>query len=343
MLSRGTVARTLGVGAVVAALVAPTTAAAESSDFDLQAHRGGRGETTEESLRGFAKALELGVSTLELDIVLSKDRQPMVWHDPVIQADKCIDTRPLFPGDPQFPYVGKMVVDLTSQQLNTLNCGKQLAAYPDAEVVTGNRIATLPQVFALADSYGANVRYNIETKVEAEKPETSAPPQEFVDVILGAVRAAGKLDHVEIQSFDWRTLPMVRAQEPAVPLVALWDETTWVPGSPWLGGIDPVVVGDPITGAILVGANILSPGYSVPYGLTPKDPGFALVADAAFVNRAHALGLKVIPWTIDDADTMNAQIDAGADGIITDYPSLLRQVMTQRGMPLPSAYRKIGG
>jgi glycerophosphoryl diester phosphodiesterase len=335
---RGTAARTLGVGVVVAALVAPT-AAAESADFDLQAHRGGRGETTEESLRGFAKALELGVSTLELDIVLSKDRQPMVWHDPMIQADKCTDTGPLFAGDPQFPYVGKLVVELTSQQLNTLNCGKQLAAYPNAEVVAGNKIATLPQVFALTDSYSADVRYNIETKVEAEKPETSAPPKEFVDVILGAVRAAGKLDRVEIQSFDWQTLPMVRAQEPTVPLVALWDETTWVPGSPWLNGIDPAVVGDPITGAVLVGANILSPGYSVPNGLTPEDPGFALVADAAFVDRAHALGLKVIPWTIDDAGAMNAQIDAGADGIITDYPGVLRQVMGQRGMPLPPAYR----
>jgi glycerophosphoryl diester phosphodiesterase len=325
---------------VVAAALGAPTAAAESADFDLQAHRGGRGETTEESLRGFAKSLELGVSTLELDIVLSKDRQPMVWHDPVIQADKCTDTGPLFAGDPQFPYVGKLVVDLTSQQLHTLNCGKQLAAYPNAEVVTGNKIATLPAVFALTDSYGADVRYNIETKVEAEKPETSAPPEEFVDVILGAVRAAGKLDRVEIQSFDWQTLPMVRAQEPAVPLVALWDETTWVPGSPWLNGIDPAVVGDPITGAVLVGANILSPGYSVPNGLTPKDPGFALVADGAFVSRAHALGLKVIPWTIDDAGAMNAQIDAGADGIITDYPGVLRQVMAQRGMPLPPAYRR---
>lgn len=339
MSFRGTAARAL-VGAVVAALVAPTAAAAGSADFDLQAHRGGRGETTEESLRGFAKALELGVSTLELDIVLSKDRQPMVWHDPKIQADKCTDTGPVFAGDPQFPYVGKLVVDLTSQQLHTLNCGKQLATFPNAEVVTGNRIATLPQVFALADSYGADVRYNIETKVEAEKPETSAPPQEFVDVILGAVRAAGKLDRVEIQSFDWQTLPMVRAQEPTVPLVALWDETTWVPESPWLNGIDPAVVGDPITGAVLVGANILSPGYSVPNGLTPKDPGFALVADAAFIDRAHALGLKVIPWTIDDAGAMNAQIDAGADGIITDYPARLRQVMADRGMALPTAYRR---
>lgn len=310
------------------------------TDFDLQAHRGGRGETTEESLRAFAKALELGVTTLELDIVLSRDVQPMVWHDPVIEPTKCADTGPAFPGDPQYPYVGKPVHELTLMQLRTLDCGKLLSAFPAAEVVPGNTIATLAEVFALADSYGAQVRYNIETKVEAEKPELSAAPEQFVDVILAAVRAAGKVDLVEIQSFDWRTLPMVRAVEPSIPLVALYDETTWLPGSPWLNGIDPGSVGDPIRGAVAIGADAISPGYSNPYGLTPADPDFALVADRAYVDRAHGLGLSVIPWTINDAATMNAQIDAGADGIITDYPTLLRQVMADRGMQLPPAYRK---
>ena len=206
----------------------------------------------------------------------------MVWHDPVIDAAKCADTGPVFPGDPQYPYVGKLVHDLTAAQLRTLDCGKLLENFPDAEVVKGNRIATLPEVFALTDAYRADVRYNIETKVEADVPGKSASPDEFVDVILAAVRDAGKVDKVEIQSFDWRTLPMVRAAEPSIPVVALWDETTWTPGSPWLNGIDPDVVGDPITGALMVGANILSPGYSVPYGQTVVEPGFRLVADRAF-------------------------------------------------------------
>ncbi len=327
--------------------VLPGAGANAANGFDLQAHRGGRGETTEESLRAFAKALELGVSTLELDIVLSKDAQPMVWHDPVLDPAKCTDTAPAFPGDTQFPYVGKLVRDLTLAQLRTLDCGKLLAGFPSAEVVAGNKIATLPEVFALADSYHATVRYNIETKVEAADPELSLPPEQFVDVILAAVRSAGKVGYVEIQSFDWRTLPMVHRAEPSIPLVALWDETTWFPGSPWLDGVDPGSGGpaslDPIAGAMAVGANVLSPGYSVPYGQTPADPGFELVADRAFIDRAHSLGLTVVPWTINDAATMNAQIDAGADGIITDYPTLLRQVMAERGMPLPPSFHRSGG
>lgn len=338
-MTRTTAAAAVAAAALVVATQTPSASAAPDG-FDLQSHRGGRGETTEESLRAFAKSLELGVTTLELDVVISRDGQPMVWHDPVIQADKCSDTAPAFPGDPQFPYVGKLVHDLDLVQLRTLDCGTLLAGFPDAEVVRGNQIATLPEVFAVADAHRADVRFNIETKVEAAEPETSAPPEQFVDAILAAVRAAGKTDRVDVQSFDWRTLPMVRAAEPGIPLVALWDDSTFVPGSPWLAGIDPAVVGDPITAATMVGANVLSPGYSVPYGLTPADPGFALVADRAFVDRAHARGLRVIPWTIDDPGAMRAQIEAGADGIITDYPTRLRRVLADLGMPLPPAYRR---
>ncbi|HEX7322370.1 MAG TPA: glycerophosphodiester phosphodiesterase [Mycobacterium sp.] len=313
-----------------ACIPAVAPADAQPGGFDLQAHRGGRGETTEGSLRAFAKSLELGVSTLEFDIVLTRDGQPLVWHDPVIEAVKCADTGPVFTGDRQYPYVGKLVYDLTLAQIRTLDCGRQLADFPVAEVVRGNTIATLTEVFALTDAYhaadGSGVRYNIEAKVEAGKPGTSAAPQQFVDVILAAVRFAGKVGRVEIQSFDWRILPMVRRAEPSIPLVALWDQTTWVPDSPWLAGIDPGVVGDPITAATTVGADILSPAYQS--------------VDREFVERAHSLGRKVIPWTVNAPEAMRAQIADGVDGIVTDYPAMARTVMAELGIPLPPAYRR---
>jgi glycerophosphoryl diester phosphodiesterase len=321
------------LGAVLAALVAGAilaplpAASSQAPEFDLQAHRGGRGETTEESLRAFAKSLELGVSTLELDIVITKDNQPVVWHDPTIDAEKCSDTGPAFAGDPEYPYVGKLVHELTLVQIRTLNCDRQLAEFPRAEVVRGNKIAILPEVFALADSYRADVRYNVETKVEADHPGRSAEPQQFVDVILAAVRSAGKVDRVDIQNFDWRTLPMVRQAEPSIPLVALYDEETWVPDSPWLAGINAAIVGDPLIGATMVGANIVSPSYQ-------------LVTGKPYVDRAHSLGLKVIPWTVNDAPAMRELIADGVDGIITDYPTLLRSVLAELGMPLPPAYHR---
>ncbi|MDR3655748.1 MAG: glycerophosphodiester phosphodiesterase [Mycobacterium sp.] len=311
-----------------ATLLPPLPAAsAEPPAFDLQAHRGGRGETTEESLRAFAKSLELGVSTLELDIAITRDGQPLVWHDPTIQAEKCSDTAPAFAGDPQYPYVGRLVHDLTLVQIRTLDCGKRIGEFPDAEVVRGNKIATLPEVFALTDSYHAAVRFNIETKVEADKPGDSAGPQEFVDVILAAVRSAGEVDRAEIQSFDWRTLPMVRRAEPSIPLVALYNEQTWAPDSRWLAGENAAVIGDPMIGAKLVGADVISPRYT-------------LVDGKPYVDRAHWMGLKVIPWTVNDADTMRQQIADGVDGLITDYPTLLRNVMADLGMPLPPPYHR---
>ena len=288
--------------ALAAAMVfAVTPAEASGAPFDLQAHRGGRGETTESSLRAFAKSLELGVSTLELDIVLTRDAQPLVWHDPVIEPEKCTDTGPAFAGDPRYPYVGKRVGELTLAQVRTLDCGKLLPEFPEAEVVRGNVIAILPEVFALADSYRAEVRFNIETKVDAGNQ------QQIVEVILAAVRAAGKLDSVEIQSFDWATLPLVRAAEPGIPLVALWERGP-----------------DPIAGAAAVGADIVSPDYSV--------------VNRAFVQRSHELGLRVIPWTVNSADAMREQIAAGVDGLITDYPARARQVLAELGIPLPPAY-----
>jgi len=299
--------------AALIALMPASVASAQPPSFDLQAHRAGRGETTEQSLRAFAKALEIGVNTLEFDVVLTRDRQPLVSHDPTIVAQKCTDTAPAFAGDPQYPYVGKLVHELTLAQIRTLDCGRRLDEFPHAEVVRGNKIATLPQVFALVDSYRADaVRYNIETKLEADEPGASAEPQEFVDVILAAVRSAGKVERVEIQSFDWRTLPLVRQAEPSIPLVALYDERA---------------LGDPLIGALAVGADTVSPEHR-------------LVTGKPYVDRAHALGLNVIPWTVNEPDAMREQIGYGVDGIITDYPARLRGVLAELSMPLPQAYRR---
>lgn len=286
--------------AAIAVAAAWPTAFAQPADFDLVAHRGG------------AAALETGVDTLEFDIGITRDHQPVVWHDQDIRPQNCTDTGPAAAGDPHYPYVGKLVHDLTLAQIRTLDCG--------------HPIATLPEIFALTDSYRADVRYDIETKVDPEQPSASASPEEFVDVILDAVRLAGKLDRVEIQSFDWRTLPMVRHAEPSIPLAALWNQMTWRPDSRWLAGIDPAVVDDPVVAAAMVGASIVSPAYSL--------------VDSALVDRAHALGLKVLPWTVNDAEAMRTLITAGVDGMITDQPAQLRAVMADLGMPLPARFVK---
>ncbi|WP_282779721.1 glycerophosphodiester phosphodiesterase [Nocardia sp. CC201C] len=362
--ARSTTTRTVAaLGVAVAALAltacgsddpdstAPTTSAASAAadpnrPFDLQAHRGGRGLTIEESLPGFAKAIELGVSTLELDIVLTRDKVPLIWHDPEIEDEKCSDTAPATPDDPQYPYVGKLVHDLTYTQIQTLDCGKRLADFPTAQELPGNRIATLPELFDLVKTYpGAfeGLRYNIETKIEAEDRDESATPEEFVDVILAAVDAAGATDKVEIQSFDWRSLPLVKAKNPAVPTVALYDDSTFTAGSAWLGPIRyEDYRDDPLAAVKALGADIASPSYVNPWDSDAKlgDAGFTLVTDSAYVRRAHELGLRVVPWTVNDKATLAAVIDQGVDGVITDYPDRAREVMREKGMPLPASYTR---
>ncbi|MBF6327169.1 glycerophosphodiester phosphodiesterase [Nocardia transvalensis] len=326
----------------------PTAAAKPDPNrpFDLQAHRGGRGMTIEESLPGFAKAIELGVSTLELDIVLTKDKVPVIWHDPEIEDEKCSDTAPVVPQDPQYPYVGKLVHNLTYDQIRTLDCGKKLKGFPAAQELPGNKIATLPQLFDLVKSYPGAVeglRYNIETKIEAEDPEESATPQEFVDVILAAVNDAGVTGKVAIQSFDWRSLPLVKAKDPAVPTVALYDDSTFKAGSKWLGPIKyEDHAGDPLAAIKALGADISSPAYLNPSDSDAElgDPGVTLTTTTEYVNKAHELGLKVIPWTVNDNQAISQVIDQGVDGIITDYPNRAREVVKEKGMPLPKGYTK---
>ena len=111
--------------------------------FDVQAHRGGLGLTTESTLEGFKKAMELGVTTLELDVQITEDRYAVVTHDRRVSASKCRDTAPVVAGDPEFPYVGKYVKDLKLAQVRTLDCSLPLAEHPGQERIEGARMPLL--------------------------------------------------------------------------------------------------------------------------------------------------------------------------------------------------------
>lgn len=307
--------------------------------LDVQGHRGGRGEYTEESRAAFEHALNLGVTTLELDVVMSRDGVPVVWHDPVVQKEKCTDTKPVTEGDADYPYVGKLLHELTFEQIQTLNCDRQLKDFPDAKAVAGNKMLQLRDVFALAKEKNANdVFYNIETKIEGEHHEQSAEPEEFVEAIVGEAQKAGVVDHITIQSFDWRSLEIVQKTYPDIPTVALYDETTWFKGSPWIGSVDfDAVKGDALDGVKALGADAVSPGYAVPYGKKAGEDGFNPTATKDYVDRAHELGLKVVPWTVNDEATMRNQIEAGVDGLISDFPTLLVKVAQEYGWK-PGSY-----
>ncbi|MCC9145278.1 MULTISPECIES: alkaline phosphatase [unclassified Arthrobacter] len=302
-------------------------------DFDLQAHRGGRGEVTEESLAAFAHSLELGVTTLELDAVLTEDERVIVWHDDLILATKCADTAPATAGDAEFPYVGDRVADLTLAQVQTLDCGyAQLPGYPEQDVAEGNRIAELSDVYDLAREYRARrIHFNVETKVEEGLPGGPRSVA-LTEAVVDVVRDSGRERRTTIQSFDWSTLNLVDRIAPELTLVALastaQDLGVGQPGAaPQLGGIDiDDFGGDVAWAAAAQGYDVISPIFTT--------------VTAELVQSAHNRGLTVIPWTVNEVADMHRLIDLGVDGIITDYPTRLRAVLAERGFELPRPYQR---
>lgn len=302
----------------------------QARSFDLQAHRGGIALRPENTLASFGNALRLGVSTLELDVQITKDGQAVVTHDRKVDARKCGTT-----------FAGRFIKDLTLAEVRTMDCGSgELPDFPDQVPVPGARMPLLSEVFDLVHRYEARgVMLNVETKVEAGAPSETAPREQFVEVVAAEVRKAGLLEQVTIQSFDWGALMLMGRVEPRLPLVALTNRDflqTGQPGaSPWLGGLDiDDFGGDPIRAVSSFGADSFSPVY----GWKRADGGYDPYVTRAMVRSAHRAGLAVVPWTVDDEAAMRDMIDLGVDGLITDYPQVLRTVLADEGFRLPRAY-----
>ncbi|MFN2488516.1 MAG: glycerophosphodiester phosphodiesterase family protein [Actinomycetota bacterium] len=329
--------RSIAISSLVAACLAAGlagSAGAGSQSFDLEGHRGARGLRPENTLSSFAKALQTGVTTLELDAGITQDKAVVVSHDRYVSPLVCTDTHPVRPGDPEYPYVGDLISELTLRQIKTVDCGARTHSdFAATQVLMpGSRIPTLQEVFDLADRYEAReVRFNIETKIDPTQPGETVGPREFARRVLRVVDENEVMGRSMLQSFDWRTLVAAYRLHPALRLVALGDESTiqlGVPGeSPWTAGIDidePPFKGDVAKAARSIGAKVLSVDH--------------LFLTDDMIASAHARNMLVVPWTVDDKPTMRDLIDRDVDGIITDYPNRLRQVLAARDIALPQAH-----
>lgn len=313
------------------ALVISTACSAGS--FDLQGHRGARGLRPENTLAGFTHALAIGVTTLELDCGVTKDGVVVVSHDRVLNPDHTRDAEDRFLETP-----GPQVSAVTYAELQQFDVGRirpgsnYATSFPEQQPVNGQRIPRLADVYELVKKSGnTGVRFNIETKIDPTQPDTTVAPEVFVTALLEVIRAAGMESRTTIQSFDWRTLVLARELAPEIALVALTDqqpdEDTMEVGkagvSVWLGGIDVDDHAGSVPRAVkALGARVWSP--------------HALDLKPAVVAEAHALGLAVIPWTVNDPKDMERVLALGVDGLITDYPDRLRTVLESRGITVPS-------
>jgi len=304
--------------------------ATASQALDIQGHRGARGLAPENTLPAFAKALELGVSTLELDCAITRDGVVVVSHDPVLNPDI---TRG--PDGKWLQQTGPAIRSLNYQELQRLDVGRinPASAYaqrwPEQRPVDGTRIPRLADLFALVRKSGnETVRFNIETKISPLAPGETTTPDVFARELVAAVRKAGMADRTAIQSFDWRTLAVVQKEAPEIPTVYLtsvsgfMDNIQMMGDSPWTAGHRVRDHGGSIPRTIrAAGGAVWSPYLG------------DLTREA--VREAQALGLKVVVWTVNDPAGMRRMIEWGVDGVISDRPDLLRKVAGEMGVTLP--------
>jgi glycerophosphoryl diester phosphodiesterase len=295
--------------------------------FDLQAHRGGRGLSPENTLAAFQRALELGVDTLELDIAITADGVPVISHDPSLQAALTRDAQGRW-----IKGSGPLIRSLTLAQLQEYDVGRldpsseYARQFAQQQPRDGQRMPTLAALFQLVRELGADkVRFDIETKIFPDQPNATLAPAEFLDVLLPVIQQAGMTERTMIQSFDWRSLRLVQQRAPAIETVFLTMEYArannvrdprWTAGMSWR---------DHASTAHMVKA---SAG-------TTWSPNFNHI-DEAKVKAAQQLGLKVIPWTVNEPADMDRLIGWGVDGIISDYPDHLRAALQRAGLPLPA-------
>ena len=295
--------------------------------FDLQGHRGARGLAPENTLAAFERALEIGVTTLELDVGVTADGVVVIHHDPYLNPAITRDAG----GQWLTGSKGPLIRSLTLPQLQAYDVGRINPEAPYAKTFNtqqardGTRVPTLASLFERVKALGAkDVRFNIETKISPGQPDDTVDPESMTRALLKVIQDAGMVQRVDIQSFDWRTLQSVQKIAPAIRTVYLTVQTANndnLRDGTWTAGFKIADHGSVPRLVKAAGGAVWSPN------------GGALTE--ALVKEAQALGLQVIPWTINNAADMERLIAWGVDGIITDYPDRLRSVMQARALALP--------
>lgn len=269
--------------------------------YDLQGHRGCRGLMPENTIPAFLKALDLGVNTLELDVVISQDKQVVVSHEPYFNAEFSIkpDGTPVRKAEQKSLNLYAMSY-AEIRQFDTGSNGNP--RFPEQQKMKTYK-PLLSEVVMAAETYRKEKNlpafaYNIELKSEETEYDKSQPrPEAFCELVNAVLKTANvPAERVVIQSFDFAVLQAWNRGTSAktllpVRLAALVENIRGVDHNLKKLGFTP---------------NIYSPNYQL------------LSRDA--VEKLHKQGINVIPWTVNTTTDMRNMLDLGVDGLITDYP-----------------------
>jgi glycerophosphoryl diester phosphodiesterase len=295
--------------------------------FDLQGHRGARGVLPENTLPAFEYALQAGVTTLELDVGISRDGVVVISHDRALNPDITRDASGQWLAQPL------LVNTLSFEELQSFDVGRIHPAsayalrFADQQPRDGTRMPALADLFERVQALGADqVHFSIETKISPEHPQETVSPEEFVDRLLAVVAQYQLQKRVIVQSFDWRTLSLVQQRAPQVRTSYLTAQQPWTDNitlksahSPrWTGAVRCEDYSDVPSMVHAAGGHIWSPYFD--------DLSLALV------QKSHALGLLVIPWTVNISHDYALVISMGVDGVITDYPGKAQPILQRHGL-----------
>lgn len=266
---------------------------AYSQVLDIQGHRGARGLVPENTIPAFMRALEEGVTTLELDVVITKDRQVVVSHEPFMSPDICSKPN----GQPVSEKEEFNIYQMTYEEVSKFDCGlRGNERFPEQEKMAATKPKLVDMFRAvekhIAENNLAKVSYNIEIKSSPKGDDVSHPEyKEFADIVQAVLDQELSKDRYTLQCFDFRVLTYYHEKYPEVKLVALVENIKGVKGNLKELGFTP---------------QVYSPYHAL---LTKKD-----------IEFCHEQGMKVVPWTVNDRDRMEKLVNWGVDGIITDYP-----------------------
>jgi len=256
--------------------------------MDVQGHRGTRGHLPENTLPAFKRALEIGVDTLEMDCGITRDGVLVIHHDRRLNPDVARGPDGKWVVAPAPTIFSLSFEELQAYDVGRIRPGSEYAKrFPHQKPIDGTRIPRLADLFAMTRD--SRVRFNIETKLHPDYPQETVGPEAFAQALVAEIRKAGMAKRATIQSFDYRTLKIVERDAPEIETVYLTEAKD----------SDPARVH-------AAGAKIWSPDLNA---ITP-----------AKVAQAKKLGMRVVVWTANEPAAIAATIDAGVDGIISDYP-----------------------
>lgn len=281
-----------GILFLVSLTVGFSSSTANSRAFEVHGHRGGRARFPENTIPAFEHALKVGVDVLEMDVNVTKDRVLVVHHDRKISPETCLT----YSGEKIKP--APAIYDLTLAQVKKFDCGT--LRHPDfknQQTVPQTKIPTLEEVLGWLNKssipMAKRVRLNIETKISPDQPALSPEPHIFAKLLIDLLKKKKFLERTVLQSFDYRTLIEARILEPKIKISALTDRTDE----------------DLVKTASLLKADFVSPRWTLIQHQT--------------VEKLHAFGVKVLPWTVNDRLAWAQLSVMGVDGIITDDPEAL--------------------